>query len=586
MNFRNYCQFKGKAKHISGLALTLVSLLIGHQAKAANLSFTTIASNAPNHFGQAEFSSFGLGLGTSGGFSGYKLAYEANQKGISLSNSGQVAFFAIQNGREGIFTGKTGSTFDRKIIARNDGIYNSFGQGISINNKLSGTDKEDVAFFATLDTGESGIYLVKRGETIFIPITNTDGDFSSFLPGLSLNDNNTVAFLANLDSGGQEIFKSDGATTTQITQCTTINLLECPLGKSPENSPSINNDGTVAFASENGVFVGDGGPNSIIVSDPDSFLNDHYREANINNSGWVSAFAHNAGPGQIIFSADGEDGSIIVGNQFDTHNSPDTFWHLGTSSINNEGQVAFMAQQAGGYKGIFTGGDAVADKVVAVGDYLLDGTGERIIDSKIADLSFDRQSMNDSGEIAFWAKFENGIQGIFRSNPLGDSQFNPWLPNCEIDNGSIFSFCDVSSHQWYDPPTAYGFHYEMNGDSLFTSILDLPSTFENPFTVMVEDIVLGEFSNGDEIDFSLYADILGDLLIDGEGVTRFTVRTGDAIDPTDPMVLPIKLAFNTETADFSLYAVEGDTETAPEPGMVLGLLSVSALFVGSRLKRK
>ncbi|NEP81220.1 MAG: PEP-CTERM sorting domain-containing protein [Okeania sp. SIO3B3] len=126
----------------------------------------------------------------------------------------------------------------------------------------------------------------------------------------------------------------------------------------------------------------------------------------------------------------------------------------------------------------------------------------------------------------------------------------------------------------------------MNGDSLFTSILDLPSTFENPFTVMVEDIVLGEFSNGDEIDFSLYADILGDFLIDGEGVERFTVRTGDAIDPTDPMVLPIKLAFNTETADFSLYAVEGDTETTPEPGMVLGLLSVGALFVGSRLKRK
>jgi hypothetical protein len=311
MSSRQHSQVKGIARLIPSLALGLVSLLAAGEAKAASFSFTSIASTA-----QSQFSSFGLGLGTSGGWSGYDLSLAGNQKGISISNSGRVAFFAVENGRQVIYTGTTGSPFDRKLIARADGTYQSFGPGISINNKLSGTDNEDVAFFATKN-GENGIYKVINGVTgSDTNIVNTNGIFNSFGPGLSLNDNNTVAFLANLDSGGQEIYKSNGTATTQITHCITNNntiFRECPLGSSPENSPSINNDGTVAFASQQGVFVGDGGLNSIIVADRDNFWDGSYREANINNSGWVSAFAHNNGPGQIIFSANGNDGSIIAG---------------------------------------------------------------------------------------------------------------------------------------------------------------------------------------------------------------------------------------------------------------------------------
>jgi hypothetical protein len=601
MKLRKNSQFKNKVRYLPSLALAAVSLLVAGEAKAASFTFTTIADNIQNAGNNKNsFVSFGQGLGTAGSWwSGYDLAFGASQYGISISNSGRVAYYAKRkDGVEGIYTGlnpATNTLNDLRVIASTDGIYKSFGQGISINNSLGGADTEDVAFFATLDNGESGIYRVKLGKTDSSDpnIVNTNGIFSGFAPGLSLNDNNTVAFLANLDSGGQDIFKSDGTTTTRITNCATNNFLECPLlkGSQEENSPSINNDGTVAFASENGVFTGDGESVSIIVSDPNNFLNGSYREANINNSGFVSALTYNGGAdsthsgGHIIFSSDGYDGSIIAGNNVTSTRAED-FRHVGTSSINNSGNVAFMAKGPDTGNGIYIGRDAVKNKVIAVGDYF-NVIGNTTVNSKVVDLSFDRQSLNDSGDIAFWAKFENGIEGIFRSNRFGTSQFNPWMPNCKINNGSIYSFCDVSSFQWYDPPTTNGFTYKTNDDSLFTSILDLPSTFENPFTVSVGDIVLGQFSNGDEINFSKYADLLGDLLIGGTGLKEFSVRTHDPIDPTNPMVLPIKLAFNTETANFSMYALESvDQKKVPEPGTILGLLSIGSFLCYSGRRRQ
>lgn len=45
----------------------------------------------------------------------------------------------------------------------------------------------------------------------------------------------------------------------------------------------------------------------------------------------------------------------------------------GVFSMNNHGVVAFVGYLDSGGKGIFTGPDPVADKVIAVGDYLCTG---------------------------------------------------------------------------------------------------------------------------------------------------------------------------------------------------------------------
>ncbi len=558
------------------LSLTVVglslSLLSSSKASAFSFNFSPIAETSSSF---SSFSSLGSGLGTAGGNSGYKLSNDAdyqNSKGLAINNNGQVVFFAeLKSGDHGIYvgTGVGGS----KIIVDNkaESIFSSFGQGISLNN--DGT----VAFFADVDSGGQGIF-TSNGVSNTQQIAHTSATYSSFAPGLAINDSGTVAFFANLDNGAQEIFTSDGNKTIQITNCTGAGSSEqqCPLssGNLDPLAPDINDQGMVSFVSHYGVFTGDENGNYLIIADPTNFWNGSYREANINDQGEVSAFAHNNGAGQVIFKTNGINGELIAGNNYDESGTPDTFYNVGTSSINNKGLVAFMANQvvegssafSNQDKGIFVGSNAVEDKVIGIGDILFGST--------VLDLAMDRQSLSDDNEIVFWAKLEDGTEGIYRANNIADSQFNPLLPDSTLDG--VFRFIDVIGGKWYDPPSAYGFHYEMTGDSLFTSILNFPVGFENPFTVSVGDTNLGEFLPGDSIDF---------VSLLGGGVSEFTI-TGLDVDPTNPTAFPIKLDFDTDSASFDMHAlIEEDSQDVPEPVSVFSLLTFGSAVVLRRRRK-
>ncbi|MEG4508296.1 hypothetical protein QUA81_32485 [Microcoleus sp. F6_B4] len=152
--------------------------------------------------------------------------------------------------------------------------------------------------------------------------------------------------------------------------------------------------------------------------------------------------------------------------------------------------------------------------------------------------------------------------------PKGSSQSNSILATL-IRNG-VFSFLNVQSGNWFDPPTDYGFKYTTIGDSLFTQILDFPTGFSNPFSVTVKDILLGtNFTAGQSIDFAKYSAQLGNFLVGGVGVSEFSV-TGINVDPTNPEAFPIKLEFNTETASFDQEAIEAVPEPLSFFGSVLG----------------
>ncbi|MCT7979727.1 hypothetical protein [Laspinema olomoucense] len=127
----------------------------------------------------------------------------------------------------------------------------------------------------------------------------------------------------------------------------------------------------------------------------------------------------------------------------------------------------------------------------------------------------------------------------------GSSQNNPVLPG-GMANGA-FSFVGVVTGAWVDPPIAEGFRYTMNSDSLFTEIQDFPTGFPNPFTVSVNGQELGEFGPGDSVDFTQFP---------GGGVKEFTI-TGltPLVDPENPIAFPLKVGFNTETADFTMGAI-------------------------------
>ncbi|MEM9541400.1 MAG: PEP-CTERM sorting domain-containing protein [Cyanobacteria bacterium P01_E01_bin.42] len=158
---------------------------------------------------------------------------------------------------------------------------------------------------------------------------------------------------------------------------------------------------------------------------------------------------------------------------------------------------------------------------------------------------------------------------------IGWTQENPVLP--QIEEPGIWRFENVPSRRWFDPPTEYGFRYTMLEDSLFTEVLDFPVTIDedNLFTISVGDTILGEFSPGESVDF---------VSLLGRGVSEFTITDIDApLDLEDPTAFPLKLAFNTEFADFEMEAIS-EPATVPEASTTMGLLALGFIGIYSRFK--
>ncbi|NER52876.1 MAG: PEP-CTERM sorting domain-containing protein, partial [Symploca sp. SIO1A3] len=158
----------------------------------------------------------------------------------------------------------------------------------------------------------------------------------------------------------------------------------------------------------------------------------------------------------------------------------------------------------------------------------------------------------------------------------GTSQENPLLPKITEPNRWVFQ--EVPSGRWFDPPTAYGFQYQMTSDSLFTNILDFPTGIDddNLFTVSVGETIIGQFSPGQSVDF---------VSLLGNGVSEFTLtEINPLVDPKDPTAFPLQLAFNTTTASFQMEALT-KPESVPEPASLLGIFALGAWGIGSLHRR-
>ncbi len=155
------------------------------------------------------------------------------------------------------------------------------------------------------------------------------------------------------------------------------------------------------------------------------------------------------------------------------------------------------------------------------------------------------------------ADSEDSEDADSEDSEAGSSQENPVIPT-RIASGR-FLFVAVATGLWCDPPMVNAYSYEMTEGSLFTSISGLPEGIDadNKFTVSVDGKVLGEFSPGQEVDFSDYQGVLGNSLKEGEGVSKFTISSiNPAVDGDDPVAFPVKLDFNTDTATFEMQALE------------------------------
>jgi|SRR5215831_18625866 len=178
--------------------------------------------------------------------------------------------------------------------------------------------------------------------------------------------------------------------------------------------PIINAPGQVVFRGHLddkrvGIFVSNGRKTVPIVMFEGNFgyFGDGY---SINDLGEV-LFTATFGGSPAIFTGDGSSTKTVA----DT-NGPYSFFPVDDPAgvgpaINNMGTVAFGAILRDGRKGIFTGPDPTRDKVIVTGDPLFGST--------VSFLEFCRQGLNDSGQIAFYARLSDGTAGFYRADPQG-----------------------------------------------------------------------------------------------------------------------------------------------------------------------
>lgn len=317
-------------------------------------------------------------------------------------------------------------------------------------------DLGSVAFVAELD-GEDGIF-AGDGGLVSTVVDSSDG-FTSF-SFVDINSAGTVVFN---DGAAPGIYtQSGGVITPLITGASSLGQIGFSVGgASPFLTPIINEAGVVAFfasnAAQEGLFTIDGGVITAIAESPDF---DIFRFS-LNNNGEVAFFALSglAPDGDAVFVSDGvglptplpdplgfgtvetgvinDDGTVVFdvlfvndmgdavqgiftqnGAQLDlVVDSSGGFASFGRPAINNQENLVFDAGLDLGSFAIFAGPDPVADRVVGIGDMLFGST--------ITSINFTQETgLNNQGQFAFTASFDDGSIGIFRADPE-DSDFQP-----------------------------------------------------------------------------------------------------------------------------------------------------------------
>jgi len=325
----------------------------------------------------------------------------------AINNHGDVAFRtarvdpAAPRLIQGIYRANAAGDERLTTIAEVGGSFDFLGQIPSIN------DLGEVAF-AVREEGkrvtETSSIIRSSGtgkrETAVIASTSQRFNRIGFEP--TVNNSSVVAFKAetsridNLDfedglfSGSKQLTTHYLSSTSQFSEFSTL------------SRPSINDLGAIAFEeavdpeSTKGIFVtaGDG---FTTIAAPDPNVNPGW--PTLNNAGTVAFHRiFNDRAGEELVTGNGGPLTVVA----DTNGPFASFgFFLGLTppALNNDGNVAFLADLDAGGSGIFVGPDTVADKVIATGD-LLDG-------STVVQLRFCDEGLNDAGQLVFQATFDD-----------------------------------------------------------------------------------------------------------------------------------------------------------------------------------
>ena len=372
---------------LAGLSLVLGAVLSDARAQTApQYTFTKVADSVedgfdPNNFGCAAI----------------------NTRGDVAFRAGRLAPDGF-NTIDGIYRANADGTLT--TIAEDQKRFDFIGVNPSIN------DSGQVSFAARLDardkqTGDNIEAILRGDDKKLATIATTADRFNFFGFDTSINNSGEVAFAAELDEefGFDEgLFSGTGGkrgVTTHYLTSTDVSLDGQPERFAGRDSrPSINNVGDIAFAEsiqpgfDSGIFVGrEGIFRTVAAPDPDVFV----EMPVINDTGTVAFYRSVTEEGiQVLelVTIDADGTSTVVAD------SRGEFASFGFTppSLNNNGDVAFLAELDSGGSGIFVGSDPISDRVISTGD-MLDG-------STVQNIVFCEEGLSDSGELAFVARLD------------------------------------------------------------------------------------------------------------------------------------------------------------------------------------
>jgi hypothetical protein len=330
-----------------------------------------------------------------------------------INNRGDVVFTGSISGRNTIWIGDGGPlrVVAANFIASVGSPFAAFGNSPGLN------DRGDVAFWAFMrpetcgGVACSGLFVLEGDHlrTVVDPADPNDiFQFGGYPANADLNDAGTVAFTVyhgeSISTGLPSVIK--------ITRTGKITTVYDAANPRVGSDVSLDNAGHVAFTVED--VVGDtAGPQSLLVGRrPDQLVSiadspfaiptARLGPSFLNDRGQIAYRCCEETGYDAIYLSDGRSTTLVADNS-------GAFSSLGTLSINNRGTVAFLATLRDGSRGVFTGPDPIADRVIGSGD---------VVDGKVVlDVRAQIRFLNDRGQIALVVHFSDG-DDVYRVDPI------------------------------------------------------------------------------------------------------------------------------------------------------------------------
>jgi hypothetical protein len=307
----------------------------------------------------------------------------------SVNDAGLVAFqAALRDGGSGVFAGRGGEVGE--LVRR------SLHAGVTSHPDVN--TARDTSFYGELPGGGQGALLHRDGRLLIV--ADTHGVFRSIGPlGPTMNAAGTVAFRAESVDGVSGVFAGDSSAVTTIADT------NGPWSRF-HSLPVITHDDAVVFRADGkdgvqGIYASRDGSIRTVAATGERFeslglfpsANDHGTVAFTATlrDGTAGVFTDNAGRITRLTETDGA---------FEAYRG---------ALITSLGDVVMIATPRGGSLGLFDGPNPEADRILALGDPLLDTT--------VDDFAANPVSVNACGQVAIRASLADGRQAILRADP-------------------------------------------------------------------------------------------------------------------------------------------------------------------------